>query len=245
MSWYSIMGVISAIALFIPILLIIALRLYTRTSFIALMIYFLLPGVHNLAKLNVFKFSIGFVNALGIITNLLDAPLMLLFLIFFSTKPIMTKRIHMALYAFLAFEVAILIAYGFTQKTVTIVLGPGIAFVLVPTFIFFLKNVKLAITHSKHLGKAIMVSSSLLLYSIFSIIYVYYFVLEILQNDTRLVYYILNLLSALLMAAGIWIENKRIKKLTELKHTRKELATIYGQTKTAVIDKDSRFLKKI
>jgi hypothetical protein len=44
------------------------------------------------------------------------------------------------------------------------------------------------------------------------------------------------------MAIGILIENKRFKKLDELRHTRKELATIYGEKKVAVFKKDSRFL---
>jgi hypothetical protein len=42
------------------------------------------------------------------------------------------------------------------------------------------------------------------------------------------------------MAVGILIEKKRIKKLDELKHTRKELAAIYGET--AALNKGSRFL---
>ena len=61
------------------------------------------------------------------------------------------------------------------------------------------------------------------------------------RKDAELVYYVVSILSALLMSAGIIIENKRIKKLDELKNTRKELATIYG--KTAGLNKDSRFLK--
>jgi len=51
-----------------------------------------------------------------------------------------------------------------------------------------------------------------------------------------------SILSSILMAIGILIENKRFKKLDELRHTRKELATIYGEKKVAAFKKDSRFL---
>lgn len=235
MSWHSILGVGSAFSLLIPIILVLALKLFHHRSFLALLMYYLISAVYNLIGQNVLYTSPEFARNLGITNNLTDAPLMLMFMVLFSTNPLMTKRIHIALFVFLAFELVVVSAYGFSVKTVKIILGPGIGLILTLSFIFFLRNVRLAITNYKSLGKAIMISSVLLAYSIFSLIYIYYYVLEILKNDTRLVYYIVSLLSALLMAVGIWIENKRIKKLAELKHTRKELATIYGQTKTAAM----------
>jgi hypothetical protein len=44
------------------------------------------------------------------------------------------------------------------------------------------------------------------------------------------------------MSIGVLIENKRIKRLDELKNTRKELATIYGERKVAALNKDGHFL---
>jgi hypothetical protein len=76
-------------------------------------------------------------------------------------------------------------------------------------------------------------------------VYIFYYLLKNKQykQDAQLVYYLVTLLSAGLMSIGIIIENKRIKKIGELKNTRKELATLYGHTKTAAVNKDSRFLK--
>ena len=62
------------------------------------------------------------------------------------------------------------------------------------------------------------------------------------KKDAQLVYYLVTILSAILMSIGILIENKRIKRLDELKNTRKELATIYGERKVAALNKDGHFL---
>jgi hypothetical protein len=245
MSLHSILGIISSIVLFIPFILILILRLFTHRSFLALSVYYLAAGVYNLITQNVVDAPLWFSRPIGIINNLLDAPLMLLFLIFFSTSSQMTRRITTTIFIFLAFEAVIMVIFGFSIRTVKIILGPDIAIILVLSFLFFLRNVRLAITNQKSLGKAIMVSSVFLAYSIFSLVYIFYYLLKNKQykQDAQLVYYLVTLLSAVLMSIGIFIENKRIKKLSELKYTRKELATLYGQTKTAALNKDSRFLK--
>jgi hypothetical protein len=245
MSLHSILGIISSIVLFIPFILILILRLFTHRSFLALSVYYLAAGVYNLITQNVVDAPLWFSRPIGIINNLLDAPLMLLFLIFFSTSSQMTRRITTTIFIFLAFEAVIMVIFGFSIRTVKIILGPDIAIILVLSFLFFLRNVRLAITNQKSLGKAIMVSSVLVAYTIFSLVYIFYYLLKNKQykQDAQLVYYLVTLLSAVLMSIGIFIENKRIKKLSELKHTRKELATLYGQTKTAALNKDSRFLK--
>jgi hypothetical protein len=247
MNLNSAIGIISSIALIIPVILILALRLFTNKSFLALAIYYLIVSVQNLMTQNVIITPKWFYNSLGIINNFLDAPLMLIFLVFFSVSALMTKRITASIFIFLGFEAIILIFYGFTVKSVRIILGPDIAIVLTLSFIFFLRNVRLAITNSKSLGKAIMVSSVLLSYTIFSVVYIFYYLIKNAQykDDAYLIYYLVTILSAFIMSIGILIENKRIKKLGELKHTRKELATIYGEKKVAALNKDSRFLSII
>jgi hypothetical protein len=210
---------------------------------LALSIYYLVAGIYNLISQNIFNAPVWFARPLGIAVNLLDAPLMLLFLTFFSTSPAMTKRITWAIVVFISFEAVILLIDGFNVNAIRVILGPDIAVVIALSFFFFQRNVRLAITNSKSLGKAIMTSSILLSYTIFTVVYVFYYLLKNrqYQKDSELVYYVISILSALLMSAGVIIENKRIKKLDELKNTRKELATIYG--KTAGLNKDSRFLK--
>ncbi len=78
-----------------------------------------------------------------------------------------------------------------------------------------------------------MSSAILLSYIIFSLVYAFYFLMDNTQYhaDAELIYYLVVILSSLVMSVGIFIENKRIKKLDDLKNTRKELATVYGEKK--------------
>jgi len=241
---HSILGIISSIALFIPIIIILTLKLFTNRSFLALAIYYLIVSVQNLMKQNVIITPKWLYQSFGIINNLLDAPLMLLFLVFFATSALMTKRIMGAIFIFLAFEAIILVIYGFSIKTVKIILGPDIAIIAILSLLFFLRNVRLAITHSKSLGKAVMISSVWLSYSIFSLVYIFYYLMKNVQykEDAQLVYHLVTILSSILMSIGILIEKKRIKRLDELKNTRKELAAIYGEKKVAALNKDGHFL---
>jgi len=243
MSLSATLGIISAIILFIPAILILVFRLLTNRSFLALFAYYLLAGIYNLISQNVLNPPLWFARPLGIAVNLLDAPLMLLFLTFFSTSQAMTRRIMWGIWIFFAFEAVILLVDGFSVNAIRVILGPDIVIIIGLSFYFFQRNVRLAITNSKSLGKAIITSSVLLSYTIFTVVYVFYYLIknQRYQNHAELLYYVISILSALLMSAGIVIENKRIKKLDELKNTRKELATIYG--KTAGLNKDSRFLK--
>src|SRR5215831_6812828 len=223
-------GIISSVALFIPVIIIAVFGLYRNRSFLALAGNYLIVGVHNLMIQGIIVTPKSISDSFNIFCNLLDAPLMLIFLIFFRISAKTTKQIFNTLYAFLGFEVVILLVFGFSAKTVEIILGPDSILILVLSFIFFLRNVRLTITNPKALGKAIMASSVFVFYAIFSLVYVFFFLIKNNQyrEDARLVYYLVTLLSTLLMSLGIVIENKRIKKLDELKNTRKELAAIYG-----------------
>jgi len=245
MNVSSTLGVVSSIVLFVPIILILAFKLFSNRSFLALGLYYFLSGIYNLISQNIFNAPAVFSRSLGILVNLLDAPLMLLFLIFFSTSVLMKKRITTAIFIFLAFEAIIVFIYGFNVQTVKIILGPDIMIIIVLSFLFFMRNVRLAVTNLKSLGKAIIASSVLLSYTIFTVVYIFYYLFKNKQyrDDAELVYYLVTILSVILMSAGIVIENKRIRKLGELKNTRKELATIYGKARTADANNDGRFLK--
>jgi hypothetical protein len=160
----------------------------------------------------------------------------------FSTSARMTKRLITGALAFAAFELIVLGFTGFTVDAVRIVLGPDVVIVTGLSFVFFLRNVKLAVMNSKAMGKAIMSCSVLVSYTIFCLVYIFYYLVKNLQyrHDAQLIFYLVSILAAMLMAIGILIENKRIKKLGELKHTRKELAIIYGDSHMNGFKSDSR-----
>jgi hypothetical protein len=244
MNSNSLLGMISSIALFLPVALIIILKLFSNRSFLALATCYFLVAVQNLMRQGVFGIPKSIYQSMSLVDNILDAPLMLLFLIFFSTSALMKKRIMTCIFAFLGFEAIILAVYGFNVKAIRIILGPDIALIMVISFYFFMRNVRLSVANPKSLGKAVMASSVFISYAIFSIVYIFYYLAKDVQYrvDAEFIYYLVSILAVLLMSLGILIENKRIKKLDELKHTRKELATIYGEKKVAAFKKDSRFL---
>ena len=181
---------------------------------------------------------------MSLVDNILDAPLMLLFLTFFSTSVLMSKRIKTCIYIFLAFEAIVLVVFGFNVRAIRIILGPDIAMIVALSFSFFRRYVRLSVSNPKSIGKAVMASSVFISYVFFSIVFIFYYLVKNprYQGDAELIYYLVSILSSILMAIGILIENKRFKKLDELRHTRKELATIYGEKKVAVFKRDSRFL---
>ena len=238
MNWHAVLGILSATALFIPIVLIIVLRLFKHTSFLALGVYYLLPGIYELGQQNILPLSKNISHYLGITNNLLDAPMMMTFLLFFSYSVRMSKKIKYGIFIFIVFEVVVLILFGMTVKAITVVLAPGILIILCLSFIMFLRQVRVTIMQQRGMGKSLMISSVLFAYTIYGLIYLFYYVLDTpYKTDALLVYYLASFLSSLLLSFGILINIKRIKKLNELKHTRKELASIYGETTTTIVAK--------
>lgn len=244
MNSHSLLGIISSTTLLVPVALIIILKLFSNRSFLALAIFYFIVAVQNLMRQSVFDVPRVIYQSLSLVDNLLEVPLMLLFLTFFSTSALMTKRIKTCIYVFLGFEAIILAGFGFNVKAIKIILGPDIVLIGVTSFLFFLRYVRLSVSNAKNMGKAVMASSVFISYVLFSIVYVFYYLLKNQQYrvDAELIYYLVTILSTILMSIGILIENKRLKKLDELRHTRKELATIYGEKKVAAFKKDSRFL---
>ena len=244
MNSHSLLGIISSIGLFVPFALILVLKLFSNRSFLALATCYFIVGVQNLMRQSVFDIPRVIYQSMSLVDNILEVPLMLLFLTFFSTSALMTKRIKTCIYIFLGFEAIILLVFGFNVKAIRIILAPDIALIVAISFSFFMRYVRLSVSNSKSIGKAVMASSVFISYVLFSIVYVFYYLIKNQQYrvDAELIYYLVSILSAILMSIGILIENKRFKKLDELRHTRKELATIYGEKKVAAFKKDSRFL---
>ena len=244
MNSHSLLGIISSIGLFVPVALILVLKLFSNRSFLALATCYFIVGVQNLMRQSVFDIPRVIYQSMSLVDNILEVPLMLLFLTFFSTSALMTKRIKTCIYIFLGFEAIILLVFGFNVKAIRIILAPDIALIVAISFSFFIRYVRLSVSNTKSLGKAVMAPSVFISYVLFSIVYVFYYLIKNQQYrvDAELIYYLVSILSAILMSIGILIENKRFKKLDELRHTRKELATIYGEKKVAAFKKDSRFL---
>lgn len=234
MTWNYVMGIISSVALFCPVFLILILRLGAYRTFPALIIYYSSVFIYNLMTEGHIAASSELIQYWGLVNNLADAPLMLIFLLYFSTTLVFAQRMKMVIASYVLFEVIVLSVKGFNIEAITIILGPGIILVLGFCIYFFIRHAKMAILHRKAAGKALMAAALLFGYGCFGIIYLMYYIFKTpFIEDTFLVYFIAVTVSSLLMSIGIIVEEKRIKKLNELKITRRELMDIYADEEKA------------
>lgn len=235
MTWNSVMGIVSSAALLCPIIAILALRLTNYRSFPVLIFYYSSVFIYNLMTEGYIPAGPAFVHYWGMINNLLDTPLMLLFLTYFSTSSTFTRRMHGLIAAVLLFELIVISITGFNTEAITIILGPGVTLVIGFCTYFFIRQTKIAIMHRKATGKALMAASLVFAYGCFGLIYLMYYVFKTpYVEDTFLVYFLVATLSSLLLSIGILIEEKRIRKLNELKLTRRELLDIYADENKTV-----------
>ena len=245
MNWFNVVGMISSFSLFLPVIFILALRLGWYKSFPALLVYYTITFGFNLLSLDFIKADKNFIYYYGVANNLLDAPLMLSFMIYFSKTALFRKKLKLLIPVFLLFEIIVIAIYGFNIRAAIIVLGPGLLLVLGFSLLFFVHQAKITIVHQKAAGKALMVASLLFAYGGYSFIYVVYYILKTpYKTDTFLVYYLITIFSSVLISAGIIYERKRVRELMELQTARKELKVIYGraeETKTALSKKEPRF----
>ena len=234
MTWNSVMGFVSSFALFLPIFFILTLRLGRYRSFPALLIYYISVFIYNLMTEGYINVNTDVVHYWGLSNNLLDVPLMLFFLIYYSVSPAFTRRMKITILGFVLFEATVILILGLNVDALTIILGPGLLLVFSLCLSLFIRQTKIAIMHRKATGKALIVAALLFAYGCYTIIYLMYYVFKTPYiADTFLVYFLVVTFSSLLMCAGIIIERKRVQKLNELKTTRKELSDIYKNTKTA------------
>lgn len=243
MTWNFIMGIISTVALFLPIAFILILRLGQYRTFPAILLYYIIAFINNFIGEQYVDTSNKTIKYFGLTNNLLDAPVMLLFLTYFCTSAMQARRMKLLIVSFVLFEISVVVLMGLSKQAITIILAPGLAIVFGFCLLFFIRQAKLAITHRKATGKAIITASLLFAYGCYFILYLLYYVFEthlegkIINKeylaDTYLVYFFTATFSSILICIGIVIESRRVQKLNELKITRKELSIIYDGTETA------------
>ena len=245
MNWFNVVGMISTFSMFLPVIFIIVFRLTWYKSFPALLVYYTITFGFNLLSIDFFKADKNFIYYYGVANNLLDAPLMLSFMTYFSKTALFRKKMKMVIPVFLLFELIVIAIYGFNITAAIIVLGPGLLLVLGFSLLFFIHQAKITIVHQKAAGKALIVASLLFAYGGYSFVYVVYYLLKTpYKADTFLVYYLISIISSVLIATGIMYERKRVRELMELQTARKELKVIYGRAedkKTALSKKEPRF----
>jgi len=230
MTLFNLMGLVSTLALALPIIILITAKLTRYKSFPALFFYYLILLSYNLILLGYIKVDGNLKYYHGVVNNLLDTPLILLFLLYFSKTQIFRKKLLIAILSFIVFEMIIVAIYGFTAKATTIILAPGLVITLVISLLFFIHQVKIAVVYHKAAGKAIMVASLLFAYVGYCFVYsVFYLIQPAFKDDAHLVFFLITIFSSIAMSTGIYLERKRVQQLIELQTTREELKAIYGE----------------
>ena len=223
------MGLFATIALSAPIIMLLVNRLAWYRSFPALFFYYVLILSYIIMLLGYVNVDNTFMKKLGIINNLLDAPLMLLFLLYFSKTIFFRRKMILVGGGFIVFEAIVLALYGFSSKATTIILAPGLVLVLTISVLFFVHQVKISVVYHKAIGKALMVAALLFAYVGYCFVYVVYYLIQpVYKHDAHLVYFLITICSCIVMTTGIFIERKRVSQLAEIKTTRRELKAIYG-----------------
>jgi len=232
MNWHNAIGILSTLALFSPVFIIVVTGLIRYKQYFPLFIYCILAFGFNLMTEHLVNVPKTIERYYGIINNLTDMPLMLSFLMFMIASSKVVKRMKVLLGAFIIFEIILIVMYGITVKTITLTMGPGLLIVFGFSLYYFVYTVKHSFIHTKFVSKAIIASSITFAYGCFFIIYLMHYVLKLPDlPNLFLIYYFITIIYCGLLAVGLSIESKRKRKLEELLQTRKELMRFFSDEK--------------
>jgi hypothetical protein len=229
MNWNDFLGIACIAAFFFPVVVIIYNRFYTHRSLIALMTYCTMTAIYNLMAEGYIPVSATIRTNFSMIDNYLDAPLMLITLLFFCPGKQKQSFVWALIGSFMLYEVLITLLYGFKAISIVYILGPGLGIILVYTFVLFVRQVKFSIVHGKNGGRTVMLAAILFAYTCYGLIYYFHFIQKTpFKKDVFLIYYISSSVAFILLGTGLHLMRKRMKELKSIKTTRKELALFFG-----------------
>lgn len=229
MSLFKLLGLISTITLLLPLVMMLVTRLFTYKSFPYLFTSYFTLFLYNLLVLRYINAPSECRLYLGILNNLLDAPLLLGFLFYFGRTPKWKKGVKLTLISFLLYEIIVLFIYGYSSETAVIVSGPGLVVVTSLALLFFIHQIKITIIFHKAAGKALIISSILFAYVGFLYVYVvFYFLNATYKQDAHVVFFMITIFTSFTISIGILLEKRRVRQLTELATTRNELKQLYS-----------------
>jgi len=232
MIWQDALGILSTIALFAPVFIIVVTKLIRYKQFLPLFIWCLLAFGFNLMTEHLVNVPKSVERYYGIINNLTDMPLILAFLIFQVASSFQIKAMKILLVIFIAFEIILIAIFGITVKTITFTMGPGLVIVFGYSLYYFVYTVKRSFLHNKFIGKAIIASALTFAYGCFIIMYILHYVIGLADiQNLFVIYYFITIIYCGVLSVGLYVESKRKKKLYELLITRKELMSFFSEEK--------------
>ena len=232
MNWQDAIGILSTLALFTPVFVIVVTKLIRYKQYLPLFIYCLLAFGFNLMTEHLVNVPKNVERFYGITNNITDMPLMLGFLLFQIPTSVQKKRMKILLCVFIVFEIVLIIMYGITVKAITVTMGPGLVIVFGYSLYYFVYTVKRSFIHNKFVGKAIVASALTFAYGCFIIIYLMHYIFNLQDlSSLFLIYYFITIIYCIILSVGLYIESKRKRKLYELVITRKELMRFFADEK--------------
>jgi len=232
MNWHDAIGILSTIALFVPVCVIVVTKLIRYKQYLPLFIWCVLAFGFNLMTEHLVYVPKTIERYYGIINNLTDMPLVLSFLIFQVASSFQIKTMKIVLAVFIVFEIVLIVMFGLTIKTITLAMGPGLLIVFGYSLFYFVYTVKRSFVHNKFIGKAIIASALSFAYGCFIIIYIMHYLIALPDlAGLFLIYYFITIIYCGILSAGLYIESKRKKKLYELLVTRRELMRFFADEK--------------
>lgn len=233
MGIFDWMGLVSTISLMVPVTTLIITKLAWYKSFPALLFYYFFLLSYHAVLLGYIKMDGDFKYNHGIVNNLLGTPLTLLFFIYFCVTTSVRNKLLIAMLSFMAFEIIIMAIFGFTSKATTIILAPGLLMPFILSFIFFLQELKVAVSFQNVAGKTLMATALLFIYAGSFFVYVAFYLIDpIFKEEAHLIYFFTTILSSIIMTIGLCVERKLIRHLLKQKTTREQYNVIYKTPQT-------------
>jgi hypothetical protein len=211
----------STFTLLLPILAILAKRSMWHPCMAALLVYYTQFFFFSLIT-NEYVDAPGAVESLISFSHVLfDLPLILLFMQYFTDVPATRKKIRYALAAWVGMGILLTIRTGLTDRTITLLMGPGLLIADIFSTAFFVKYIQDGIRQRSETGKAFMAGSLVFLYGSYSLIYfIRYILVSATQEETYTLFQISSIISATLMAIGILLNRKKPALPVEVKKPR-------------------------
>ena len=232
MNWHTAIGILSTLALFAPVFIIVATKLIKYKQYLPLFIYCALAFGFNLMTEHLVNVPKTVERYYGIVNNLTDMPLMLSFLMFLIPSSKIVNKMKILLAVFIIFEIILIGLYGITVWTITLTMGPGLLMVFGFALYYFVYTVKRSFFNTKFISKAVIASAITFAYGCFFIIYLMHYVLKLPDiPNLFLIYYFITIVYCGLFAVGLVMESKRKRKLEELMLTRRELMRFFSDEK--------------
>jgi hypothetical protein len=224
MNSVNIAGIISLSLLALAAFLLLINFREGRYSFVALACYLAQIIFLDLVSTRVIQLEDLTTFYVGTVNNLLDAPLILVFLLYFSKSEKINRMIYISIGALLCYDLILYLTMGLTNRFLTFVIGPGLFVVTAFAFYFFVDQLKAAMYHRKEVGKAFISGGLVFTYACFLFIYLMFYVLHSDHlMDIYMIYHITFIVLAVSLIIGMVIIMKaRFIKPKSVPRLRKE-----------------------